>query len=119
VHRLVRRADEFIMELEHARFGDFDLSTLRTGIVGGAGCPVEVIKQVQQRMRMRQVTIICGMTETAPLSTRTAVDDQLDKQVGTVGRAAHPHVEIKIVDPTTGQTVPRGVAGEQCTAATA
>jgi fatty-acyl-CoA synthase len=104
----------FIMELDHARFAEFDLSSLRTGMMGGAPCPLEVMKKVQERMGMREVTIICGMTETAPLSTQTKADDPLDKQVGSVGRA-HPHVEIKIVDPNTGQTVPRGVAGEQCT----
>jgi fatty-acyl-CoA synthase len=104
----------FIMELDHARFRDFDLSTLRTGMMGGAPCPLEVMKKVQDRMGMRAVTIICGMTETAPLSTQTNADDPLEKQVGTVGRA-HPHVEIKIVDPNTGRTVPRGVPGEQCT----
>jgi len=104
----------FIMELDHASFGDFDLSSLRTGMMGGAPCPLEVMKKVQGRMGMREVTIICGMTETAPLSTQTNADDPLEKQVGTVGRA-HPHVEIKIVDPNTGQTVPRGVPGEQCT----
>jgi fatty-acyl-CoA synthase len=104
----------FIMELEQPGFSNFDLSSLRTGMMGGAACPTEVMNKVQDRMHMREVTIICGMTETAPLSTQTAVDDPLDKRVGTVGRA-HPHVEIKIVDSATGQTVPRGVAGEQCT----
>src|SRR5215813_9817499 len=104
----------FIMELSHARFEEFDLSSLRTGIMGVAPCPVEVMKQVQSRMNMHEVTIACGMTETSPVSTRTAVDDPLEKRVHTVGRA-HPHVEIKIVDLPTGRTVPRGVAGEQCT----
>jgi fatty-acyl-CoA synthase len=104
----------FIMELDHPRFGEFDLSSLRTGIMAGAPCPVEVMKEVQARMRMEQVTIACGMTETSPLSTQTAIDDPLDKRVETVGRAC-PHVEIKIVDPATGAVVPRGVPGEQCT----
>jgi fatty-acyl-CoA synthase len=104
----------FIMELDHARFGDFDLSSLRTGMMGGAPCPLEVMTKVQDQMGMREVTIVCGMTETAPLSTQTNADDPLDKQVGSVGRA-HPHVEIKIVDPNSGQIVPRGVPGEQCT----
>jgi fatty-acyl-CoA synthase len=72
------------------------------------------MKQVQDRMHMREVTIACGMTETAPLSTQTNPDDPLDKRVGTVGRV-HPHVEIKIVDPHTGRVVPRGTPGEQCT----
>ena len=104
----------FIMALNHPRFDDFDLSSLRTGIMGGAPCPVEVMQQVQTRMHMAEVTIACGMTETSPVATQTAVDDPLAKRVHTVGRA-HPHVEIKIVDPATGQTVPRGQAGEQCT----
>jgi fatty-acyl-CoA synthase len=104
----------FIMELEHARFEEFDLSSLRTGMMGGAACPVEVMRNVQERMRLAEITIVCGMTETAPLSTQTAVDDPLQKRVETVGRA-HPHVEVKIVDPETGQTVPRGTPGEQCT----
>src|SRR6185312_9724835 len=73
----------FIMELEHPRFAEFDLSSLRTGMMGGAPCPVEVMKKVQSAMHMREVTIICGMTETAPLSTQTAIGDPLDKQVGT------------------------------------
>jgi fatty-acyl-CoA synthase len=104
----------FIMELEHARFAEFDLSSLRTGMMGGAPCPVEVMKKVQDAMHMREVTIVCGMTETAPLSTQTAIGDPLDKQVGTVGRV-HPHVEVKIVDPSSGRTVARGTPGEQCT----
>jgi fatty-acyl-CoA synthase len=104
----------FIAQLEHPRIGDFDLSSLRTGIMAGAPCPVEVMGQVRSKMHMDEVTIGCGMTETAPLSTQTAVDDEVDKRVTTVGRV-HPHVEVKIVDPSTGATVPRGTAGEQCT----
>jgi fatty-acyl-CoA synthase len=104
----------FIAQLEHPRIGDFDLSSLRTGIMAGAPCPVEVMGQVRSRMHMDEVTIGCGMTETAPLSTQTAVDDEVDKRVTTVGRV-HPHVEVKIVDPGTGETVPRGTPGEQCT----
>ena len=104
----------FIAELEHPRIGAFDLSSLRTGIMAGAPCPVEVMSQVRSRMHMDEVTIGCGMTETAPLSTQTAVDDDVDKRVTTVGRV-HPHVEVKIVDPETGATVPRGTPGEQCT----
>jgi fatty-acyl-CoA synthase len=104
----------FIAELEHPRFAELDLSSLRTGIMAGAPCPVEVMNQVRSRMNMDEVTIACGMTETAPLSTQTAVDDDVEKRVTTVGRV-HPHVEIKIVDPETGATVPRGTAGEQCT----
>ena len=95
-------------------FARFDLSSLRTGIMAGAPCPVEVMKQVRTRMHMGEVTIVCGMTETSPVSTQTALDDPLDKRVGTVGRV-HPHVEIKIVDPATGAIVPRGTPGEQCT----
>jgi fatty-acyl-CoA synthase len=91
-----------------------DLSSLRTGIMAGAPCPVEVMKQVVQRMGMAQVTICYGMTETSPVSTQTRADDSLDHRVSTVGRV-HPHVEIKIVDPETGTTVPRGDAGELCT----
>jgi fatty-acyl-CoA synthase len=104
----------FIAQLEHPRIRDFDLSSLRTGIMAGAPCPVEVMSQVRSRMHMDEVTIGCGMTETAPLSTQTAVDDEVDKRVTTVGRV-HPHVEVKIVDPETGETVPRGTPGEQCT----
>jgi fatty-acyl-CoA synthase len=104
----------FIMQLEHPRFDEFDLSSLRTGMMGGAPCPIEVMKKVQTRMHMRDVTIVCGMTETSPLSTQTALDDPMLKRVETVGRVV-PHVEVKIVDPETGATVPRGVAGEQCT----
>ncbi len=104
----------FIGELAHPRFREFDLSTLRTGIMAGAPCPVEVMKQVRTKMHMGEVTIGCGMTETSPISTQTAVDDPIPKQVETVGRV-HPHVEVKIVDPETGAIVPRGVPGEQCT----
>jgi fatty-acyl-CoA synthase len=106
----------FIAELEHPGFSDFDLSSLRTGMMGGAPCPVEVMKKVRTLMHMDEVTIICGMTETSPVSTQTAVDDPLEKRVSTIGRV-HPHVEVKIVDPATGETVPRGVTGEQCTRA--
>jgi fatty-acyl-CoA synthase len=104
----------FIAELEHPRFDEFDLSSLRTGIMAGAPCPVEVMKQVQTRMHMREVTIVCGMTETSPGATQTTTDDPLEKRVQTVGRA-QPHVEIKIIDPNTGRVVPRGTSGEQCT----
>jgi fatty-acyl-CoA synthase len=104
----------FIAELEHPRFGELDLSSLRTGIMAGAPCPVEVMNAIRTRMNMDEVTIACGMTETAPLSTQTAVDDEVEKRVTTVGRV-HPHVEIKIVDPETGEIVPRGTPGEQCT----
>jgi fatty-acyl-CoA synthase len=104
----------FIAELAEPGLDDFDLTSLRTGIMAGAPCPVEVMNQVRSRMHMEQVTIGCGMTETAPLSTQTAVDDPVDRRVSTVGRV-HPHVEVKVIDPATGATVPRGTSGEQCT----
>jgi fatty-acyl-CoA synthase len=104
----------FIAALEEPAFDRCDLSSLRTGIMAGAPCPVEVMAQVRSRMHMDEVTIACGMTETGPLSTQTAVDDPVDKRIATVGRV-HPHVEVKIVDPATGATVPRGTPGEQCT----
>ena len=104
----------FIAELEHAGFDDYDLSLLRTGIMAGSPCPVEVMKNVQSRMNMREVTICYGMTETSPVSTQSALDDPLEKRVGTVGRV-HPHVEVKVVDPETGAIVPRADTGELCT----
>jgi fatty-acyl-CoA synthase len=104
----------FIAELEHPRFDEFDLSSLRTGVMAGAPCPIETMRQVRARMHMEEVTIACGMTETSPVSTQTAVDDPVEKRVTTVGRV-HPHVEIKVVDPATGAIVPRGTPGEQCT----
>ena len=104
----------FIAELEHPDFESFNLSSLRTGMMGGAPCPVEVMTQVRSRMHMDEVTIVCGMTETSPVSTQTAIDDPLEKRVTTVGRV-HPHLEVKVIDPDTGATVPRGTAGEQCT----
>jgi fatty-acyl-CoA synthase len=104
----------FISELDHPRFGDFDFSSLRTGIMAGSPCPVEVMKKVQSQMHMPEVTICYGMTETAPVSTQSSTDDPLDKRVSTVGRI-HPHVEIKVVDPATGAILPRGESGELCT----
>jgi fatty-acyl-CoA synthase len=104
----------FIAELDHPRFADLRPTTLRTGIMAGSPCPVEVMKRVQADMGMREVTICYGMTETSPVSTQSALDDPLDKRVGTVGRV-HPHVEVKIVDPSSGQVVPRGRPGELCT----
>jgi fatty-acyl-CoA synthase len=104
----------FIAELAEPGFDAYDLSSLRTGIIGGAPCPVEVMKQIVDRMGMTGVTIVYGMTETSPVSAQTRTDDTLDRRVSTVGRV-HPHVEIKIVDPETGVTVPRGVPGELCT----
>jgi fatty-acyl-CoA synthase len=104
----------FIAELEHPRFAEFDLSTLRTGIMAGSPCPIEVMRNVVSRMNLREVTICYGMTETSPVSTQSACDDPLERRVTTVGRV-HPHVEIKIIDPETGATVPRGARGELCT----
>ncbi len=104
----------FIGELDHPRFSEFDLSSLRTGIMAGSPCPVEVMRRVQSQMHMPEVTICYGMTETAPVSTQSSTDDPLEKRVSTVGRI-HPHVEIKIVDPSTGWIVPRGQPGELCT----
>jgi fatty-acyl-CoA synthase len=103
----------FIAELDHPRFGEFDLTSLRTGIMAGSPCPVEVMKSVVSRMHMREVTICYGMTETSPVSTQSSLGDSLDKRVSTVGRA-HPHVEVKIVDPETGAVAPRGTPGELC-----
>jgi fatty-acyl-CoA synthase len=104
----------FIAELDHPDFGSFDYSTLRTGIMAGSPCPVEVMRKVIERMHMDEVTICYGMTETSPVSTQTTADDPLERRVSTVGRV-HPHVEIKIVDPLDGGVVPRGDAGELLT----
>ena len=104
----------FIAELALPEFAGYDLSTLRTGIMAGSPCPVEVMKRVVSEMHMTEVTICYGMTETSPVSTQTTADDDMDRRVSTVGRV-HPHVEVKIVDPETGLVVPRGVAGELCT----
>jgi fatty-acyl-CoA synthase len=104
----------FIAELEHPRFGDYDLSSLRTGIMAGSPCPIETMRRVVSEMHMEEVTICYGMTETSPVSTQTAAGDPLEKRVGTVGRV-HPHVEIKVVDPDTGGIVEREQPGELCT----
>jgi len=104
----------FIAELEHPDFGSFDYSSLRTGIMAGSPCPVEVMRKVIERMHMSEVTICYGMTETSPVSTQTGADDSVERRVSTVGRI-HPHVEIKIVDPVDGQIVPRGEPGELLT----
>ncbi len=104
----------FIAELESPQFDEFDLSTLRTGIMAGSSCPVEVMKQVVDRMNMSEVTICYGMTETSPVSTQTTADDTLDQRVSTVG-PVHPHVEVKVVDPESGETLERGAKGELCT----
>jgi fatty-acyl-CoA synthase len=97
----------FIAELAHPRFGEFDLSSLRTGIMAGSPCPVETMKKVQSLMHMPEVTIAYGMTETSPVSTQSLRDDPLEKRVSTVGRV-HPHVEVRVVDAETGGVVPRG-----------
>jgi fatty-acyl-CoA synthase len=104
----------FIAELEHPDFDSFDLSSLRTGIMAGSPCPAEVMRKVMERMHMEGVTICYGMTETSPVSTQTAADDEVEQRVSTVGRI-HPHLEIKIVDPESGHTVGRGEPGELCT----
>jgi fatty-acyl-CoA synthase len=103
----------FIAELGLDRFTDYDLTSLRTGIMAGSPCPVEVMKQCVSSMHMDEVTICYGMTETSPVSTQTAADDAIDKRVGTVGRV-HPHVELKVIDES-GATVVRGESGELCT----
>ena len=103
----------FIGQLQHPEFDRFDLSSLRTGIMAGSPCPVEVMKQVIEKMHMRHVTIAYGMTETSPVSTQTSVDDAFDRRVSTVGRV-QPHLEVKIVDEN-GCIAPVGVAGEFCT----
>jgi fatty-acyl-CoA synthase len=95
-------------------FADYDLSTLRTGVMAGSICPVEVMKHCISDMHMEGVSIAYGMTETSPVSCQTRSDDDLDRRTATIG-AVHPHVEIKIVDPTTGETVERGGPGEFCT----
>jgi fatty-acyl-CoA synthase len=104
----------FIAELALPDFAGYDLSSLRTGIMAGSPCPVEVMKRVVSEMHMAEVTICYGMTETSPVSTQTRADDDMERRVSTVGRV-HPHVEVKIIDPETGQVVPRGAAGELCT----
>ena len=104
----------FIAELDHPRFAEFDLSTLRTGIMAGTACPIEVMKRVVERMNLREITIAYGMTETSPVSCQSSTDTPLEQRVATVG-TVQPHVEVKIIDAQTGQTVPRGVSGELCT----
>jgi fatty-acyl-CoA synthase len=104
----------FIAELAEPDFESFDLSSLRTGIMAGSPCPVEVMKQVIERMGMSEVSICYGMTETSPVSTQTRANDTIDQRTATVGRVG-PHLESKIVDPATGLTVPRGEPGELCT----
>ena len=104
----------FIAQLNHPDFARTDFSSLRTGVMAGSPCPVEVMKQVREQMNVREITICYGMTETSPVSTQTRVDDSVEKRVSSVGRI-HPHVEIKVIDPETGQVVPRETSGELCT----
>jgi fatty-acyl-CoA synthase len=103
----------FIAELGHPRFGDYDLGSLRTGIMAGSPCPIEVMKQVGTEMGIEQISIAFGQTETSPVSTFVRVDDTLEHRCSTVGQVM-PHTEIKVVDPGTGRIVPRGVPGEFC-----
>lgn len=103
----------FIAELDHPDFASFDLTSLRTGIMAGSPCPIEVMRRVVDKMHMPEVTIAYGMTETSPVSFQSATDDPLERRVSTVGRI-HPHTEVKIVDAE-GRIVPRGTPGELCT----
>jgi fatty-acyl-CoA synthase len=103
----------FIAQLEHPEFARFDLSSLRTGIMAGAPCPIEVMRRCVAQMHLSEITTAYGMTETSPVSTQTTTDDPVARRTSTVGRA-HPHVEVKIVD-TEGRIVPRGTSGELCT----
>jgi fatty-acyl-CoA synthase len=103
----------FIAVLDHPDFAHYDLGTLRTGIMAGAPCPIEVMKRVISELNMAEITIAYGMTETSPVSFQSSRDDPIERRVSTIGRI-HPHVEVKIVDAE-GRTVPRGVKGELCT----
>jgi fatty-acyl-CoA synthase len=104
----------FIAMQNHPSFADHDLSSLRTGIMAGSICPVEVMKRCVNEMHMEEASIAYGMTETSPVSCQTRVEDDLERRTASIGRV-HPHVEIKIVDPATGETVERGQPGEFCT----
>ena len=103
----------FIAELDHAEFAKFDLSSLRTGVMAGAPCPIEIMKRVIRDMHLPEITIAYGMTETSPVSFQSSTDDPIERRVSTVGRV-HPHVEVKIIGKD-GQTVPCGERGELCT----
>jgi fatty-acyl-CoA synthase len=103
----------FIAELDHPNFKQYDLTSLRTGVVAGAPCPVEVMKKVISEMGMQEITICYGMTETSPVSFQSSTDDPLELRVTTVGKV-HPHVEAKVIDLQTAETLPRGMAGELC-----
>jgi fatty-acyl-CoA synthase len=104
----------FIAELDHPRFSEFDLASLRTGIMAGSPCPIEVMKRVVERMHLSEITIAYGMTETSPVSCQSAADTPLAKRVSTVG-TVQPHLEVKIIDPESGAVVARGERGELCT----
>ncbi|MEG0044964.1 MAG: AMP-binding protein [Comamonas sp.] len=104
----------FIAELDHPRFAEFDLSTLRTGIMAGSPCPTEVMKRVVRDMHLSEITIAYGMTETSPVSCQSDADTPLEKRVSTVGKV-QPHLEVKMVDPVTGEITLPGVSGELCT----
>ena len=104
----------FIAELDHPRFAEFDLSTLRTGIMAGSPCPTEVMKRVVRDMHLSEITIAYGMTETSPVSCQSDADTPLEKRVSTVGKV-QPHLEVKMIDPVTGEITPPGVSGELCT----
>ena len=104
----------FIAQLDHPDFDRTDFSSLRTGVMAGSPCPVEVMKQVRERMHIPEITICYGMTETSPVSTQTRVDDPVEKRVTTVG-SVHPHVAVKIVDPESGRVLGRNESGELCT----
>lgn len=104
----------FIAELAHPDFAKYDLSSLRTGVMAGSPCPVEVMRQVIDKMHMREVEICYGMTETSPVSFQSRLNDSIERRVATVGQV-HPHVEVKVVDPLTGQVTPTGVPGELLT----
>lgn len=103
----------FIAQLDHPRFAEFDLSSLRTGVMAGTTCPIEVMRRAMQLMHLRDITICYGMTETSPVSFQTTLDDSVERRVATVGRV-HPHLEAKVIDAG-GRIVPPGVAGELCT----
>ncbi|GHO52535.1 AMP-binding protein [Ktedonobacter robiniae] len=104
----------FIAELEHPDFHTFDLASLRTGVMAGSPCPIEIMRNVINRMHMSQVEICYGMTETAPVSVQSRLDSPFEKRVATVGQI-HPHLEIKIINPESGQIVPQSIPGELCT----
>ena len=104
----------FIAQLDHPAFGSVRLDSLRTGIMAGAPCPIEVMRHVIERMHVPEVTICYGMTETSPVSFQSAVDDSITLRVSTIGRV-HPHLECKVIDPESGAVVPRGTPGELCT----